>query len=120
LKSRTKVIIPYHVVKFLLVQKELGEKKAHWMTSLKEYDIEIKPAQIVRGHGIFKLVANLVNPPNDGFILLNESMPRENKKNYAQTMLNSWYSDIKFYLTHGTTPKHLDPKKRRELRLQFS
>jgi hypothetical protein len=32
--------------------------------------------------------------------------------------LDSWYSDIKFYLIHGTTPEHLDPKKRRELRLR--
>jgi len=44
LKSRTKVIVPYPVVKKLLVQKELGEKRAHWMTSLQEYNIEIKLA----------------------------------------------------------------------------
>ena len=34
LKSRTKVIVPDPAVRNLLVQKELGEKQANWMTSL--------------------------------------------------------------------------------------
>jgi len=44
LKSRTKIIVPYPAVRNLLVQKELGEKRANWVTSLQEYDIEITPA----------------------------------------------------------------------------
>jgi hypothetical protein len=65
LKSRTKVIVLYPAVRNLLVQKELGEKRAHWMTSLQEYDLEIKPAQIVRGQGLCKLVVDSVNPPDN-------------------------------------------------------
>jgi hypothetical protein len=34
LKSRMKVIVPYPAVRNLLVQKELGEKRANWVTSL--------------------------------------------------------------------------------------
>jgi hypothetical protein len=34
LKSRTKIIVPYPAVRNLLVQKELGEKRANWVTSL--------------------------------------------------------------------------------------
>jgi hypothetical protein len=56
LKSRTKVIVPYPTVRNLLVQKELGEKRANWVTSLQEYDLEITPAHIVRGQGLCKLV----------------------------------------------------------------
>jgi hypothetical protein len=59
LKSRMKIIVPYPVVRNLLVQKELGEKRANWVTSLQEYDIEITPAQIVRGQGLCKLVTDL-------------------------------------------------------------
>jgi hypothetical protein len=44
LKSRTKVIVPYPAVRNLLVEKELGEKRANWVTSLQEYDLEITPA----------------------------------------------------------------------------
>jgi hypothetical protein len=58
LKSRTKVIVPYPAVRNLLVQKELGEKRANWVTSLQEYDLEITPAQIVRGQGLCKLVVD--------------------------------------------------------------
>jgi hypothetical protein len=58
LKSRTKVIIPYPAVRNLLVQKELGEKRDNWVTSLQEYNLEITPVQIVRGQGLCKLVAD--------------------------------------------------------------
>jgi hypothetical protein len=60
-------------------------------------------------------VVDSVNPPNDDYALSNETLPCENQIFCAQTMPNSWYSDIKFYLTHGTTPEHLDPKKRRAI-----
>jgi len=60
LKSRTKVIVPYPAIRNMLVQKELAEKWANWMTSLQEYDIEITPAKIVRGQGLFKLVTDSV------------------------------------------------------------
>jgi hypothetical protein len=58
LKSRMKVIVPYPAVRNLLVQKELGEKRANWVTSLQEYDLKITPDQIVRGQGLCKLVAD--------------------------------------------------------------
>ena len=53
-----KIIVPYLAVRNLLVQKELGEKRENWVTSLQEYDIEITPAQIVRGQGLCKLVTD--------------------------------------------------------------
>ena len=34
LNSRTKFIVPYPAMRNLLVQKELGEKRANWVTSL--------------------------------------------------------------------------------------
>ena len=44
LKSRMKVVVPYPTVRNFLVQKELGEKRANWVTSLQKYDLEITPA----------------------------------------------------------------------------
>ena len=35
LKLKTKVIVPFSAVRNLLVQKDLGEKRAHWMASLQ-------------------------------------------------------------------------------------
>eukprot|EP00253_Pinus_taeda_P020679 PITA_20679 len=47
LKARNKVIVPHPAVRTLFVQKEMGEQRGNWITSLQEYDLEIKPAKIV-------------------------------------------------------------------------
>jgi len=51
LKTHTKIIVPFPAVRNLLVQKVVGEKRANWVTALQEYDVEIKPANIVKGQG---------------------------------------------------------------------
>lgn len=48
LKSHTKVIVPFPTVIQFLIQWELGEKRANWVTIFQEYDLEIKLAKIVR------------------------------------------------------------------------
>eukprot|EP00253_Pinus_taeda_P007159 PITA_07159 len=45
------------MVRNLLVQKVVGEKRTNWVTALEEYDIEIKPASIVEGQGFCKMLA---------------------------------------------------------------
>ena len=52
LKTRTKVIVPFPTIRQLFMQKELGEKRTNWDTSLQEYDIDMKLAKIVRGQGL--------------------------------------------------------------------
>ena len=54
LKNRTKVIIHYPAIRSLLIQKELGERRGNCVTSLQEYDLEVKPASIVKGQGLCK------------------------------------------------------------------
>ena len=49
LKTHMKVMVTFPAVRQLLMQKELGEKRENWVTALQNYDIEIKPAKIVRG-----------------------------------------------------------------------
>eukprot|EP00253_Pinus_taeda_P009085 PITA_09085 len=63
LKAHTKVIVPFSSVRKLLTQRELGEKRANWVTTLQEYDLEIKPAKIVRGQGFCRLLAGTSNIP---------------------------------------------------------
>ena len=57
LKNRTKVIVPHPRVQSLFMQKELGERRGNWVTSLQEYDLEFKPATIINGKGLCKLMA---------------------------------------------------------------
>eukprot|EP00253_Pinus_taeda_P005008 PITA_05008 len=61
LKAHTKVIVPFSAIRQLLIQRELGEKRANWVTTLQEYDLEIKPAKIVRGQGFCRLLAGASN-----------------------------------------------------------
>ena len=56
LKNCTKVIVPYPAVRSLFVQKELGDRRGNWVTALQEYDLKFKPASIVKGQGLCKLM----------------------------------------------------------------
>jgi len=47
LKARTKVIVPHPTVRALFMQKEMGEWRGNWITTLQEYYLKIKPAKIV-------------------------------------------------------------------------
>ena len=42
----------------------------------------------------------------------NEVEMLEREVLYIPTSANSWYSDLKYYLTHGSSPSHLDAQKR--------
>jgi len=47
LNAKTKVIVPHPAVRALFMQKEMGERRGNWITSLQEFDLEVKPTQIV-------------------------------------------------------------------------
>jgi hypothetical protein len=113
MKSRMKVIVPYPVVRNLLVQKELGEKRANWVTSLQEYNIEITPAQIVRGQGLCKLVVDSTTGQQEESDTSNLGQHDQNAIYCVQNSVSPWYDDIKFCLENGSAPHHLDPTKRR-------
>ena len=57
LRSHTKIIIPHKMVQALLIQKELGDRRGNWLTTLQEYDLEIKRTRLVKGQGLCKHVA---------------------------------------------------------------
>ena len=86
------------------VQKELGEWKGNWVTTLQEYDLEFKPATIIKGQGVCKLIA-------EGWT--NEDDDWENEAELHMidicpifTALESWYIDLVHYLQQGYLPKH--------------
>jgi hypothetical protein len=117
LNSRMKVIVPYPVVRNMLVQKELDEKRANWVTSLQEYDLEITPTQIVRSQGLCKLVVDSTIGQQEESDTSNLGQRDQSLICCAQNPTSPLYEDIIFCLEHGSAPHHLDPTKRRELRL---
>ena len=52
LSSHTKIIVSHSVVRSLLIHKHLGDRRGNWLTSLQEFDLEIKPAKLVKGQGL--------------------------------------------------------------------
>jgi hypothetical protein len=44
--------------------------------------------------------------------------PDQNLICCTQNFVSPWYDDIRHYLLHGSAPRHLDPAKRRALRLK--
>jgi hypothetical protein len=115
LKSQTKIVVPYPAMRNLFVQKELGEIRAHWMTTLQEYDLEIKLAKIGWGQGLCQMAAEAVSKEawEDEVVVEPESIQ-------FNAILESWYADMKQYLSIGNMPEDFDAWKRRALRLKLA
>eukprot|EP00253_Pinus_taeda_P031222 PITA_31222 len=113
LKAHTKVIVPFPAVRQLLIQRELGEKRANWVTTLQEYELEIKPAKIVRGQGFCRLLAGASNIQESGDT---DQIEEINEISIANS--GSQYVDLIFYLKNGYAPPNLSYKKKRAIRLK--
>jgi hypothetical protein len=100
-----KVVVPYPAVRNLLVQKYLGDKIWNWMTYLQEYDLDISPVNIVKGQGLFKLVVESTRSKNDEYELYEDENLLEKQVCYIHFNTDSWYDEMKYYLTHGTPPQ---------------
>ena len=102
------------------MQKYLGEKRAPWMTTLQEYDLEIKPSTIVKGQGLCKLAIEVAHLPyNNSEAIIDEVLLTREIYFYPPPQ-DSWYTDIRTLLEIGTAPDYLEPRKRRALRLKYA
>ena len=113
LKTHTKIIVPFSAVRQLLMQRELGEKRANWVTALQEYDVEIRPSKIVRGQGFCRM---LTGAPH----ILSEEYSGNNVK-ISEVSINDaqyQYIDLIFYLKNGYALNQLNYKKKQALRLK--
>lgn len=83
------------------------------MTILQEYNLEIKPAKIVKGQGFCRLVTGI----NDTSI--DEVIGNIEQITYVLPIsTQSQYVDLIFYLKNGYDPLEMDVKKKRALRLR--
>ena len=76
---------------------------------------------MVKGQGLCKLAAEALDPQKkkeEGWD--NEVDLLQSELLYIPASTNSWYNDITYYLTHGSSPNHLDARKKRALRLKFT
>ena len=97
----------------LLIQRELGEKRANWVTALQEYDVEIRPSKIVRGQGFCRMLT--------GSSHLSSEEYSGNNVQISEVSLNDGqfqYTDLIFYLKNGYALNQLNYKTKRALRLK--
>ena len=49
LHSHSIVFVPFATIKDMLTQAELDGRRAKWIATLLEYDVEIRPTKLVKG-----------------------------------------------------------------------
>ena len=58
LHSHSTCFVPSVAIKDILTQAEPDGRRAKWISTLLEYDIEIRPTKLVKGQGLAKLMAH--------------------------------------------------------------
>ena len=88
------------------------------MTTLQEYDLDIKPANIVRGQGLWQLTAQSNDLENQQTDWEHEEATPTSFVNALEPTASDWYDHINFFLHNGFSPETIDPKKCIALRLK--
>lgn len=97
----------------LLLQRDVGEKRENWVTTLQEYDIEIRRAKIVEGQGFCRILAR-----ESILSTLQDSGDDIQVYEVSLNDTESKYVDIIFYLKNGYAPMQLSYKIERALKLK--
>ena len=111
--------VPNNVVKNILTQPDLEGKSEKRTAVLLEYDLEIKPTKLVKGHGLTKLMAD----SNCESLKLNFLSNTSNKLDLGLQVvtyftLSPWYSDIVYVLYNLQAPLGLSKPKARPVKLK--
>jgi hypothetical protein len=110
--NKIKAYIPYPVVKDVLSQQDCMSTQGKWVSKIQEYDLEIKPTKIIKGHSL----AQMLTERNQEAIQMGES--EQINVVVSELEHNEWYSNISHYLKNLSCPNHLVEYKRRDLRLK--
>jgi hypothetical protein len=55
--SKVIAYIPSASVKYILIQPDIDRRRGKWIAKILEFDLDIKPTKLVKGHGLAKLLA---------------------------------------------------------------
>lgn len=115
----------------------MGEWRGNWIVIVQEYNLKIKSVKIVQGQGLCELVVEALENKEGASkepeaqsmecaqvefreepLWINEMLMCEGVTLEALLDPESSYYDIRFYLTRGSCPEHMDASQRRVLRLK--
>ena len=88
------------------------------MAVVQEFDLDIKPAKLVKGQGLCKLAVESQDQINEDPGWENELELWCGEASYISPRLESWYKNLTYLLHHGACPENLNPRERRSLRLK--
>jgi hypothetical protein len=104
LKNHTKVIVPHPAVRSLFTQQDMGERRGNWMEVVQEFDLDKKPAKLVKGQGLCKLVVEAQDQVNKDSESENEMALWCDESSYISPGLESWYDNLTYLLHHKNCP----------------
>eukprot|EP00253_Pinus_taeda_P016584 PITA_16584 len=97
------------------VTTDLEGRRGKWITTMLEYDLEIKPTKLIKGQGLAKLMAksNLHALDINLIATLSEEEEEEEEEEESQLQVSDmfttspWYSDIVYVLQHLNPPSEV-------------
>jgi ribonuclease HI len=126
LQAKVIAFVPSSSVKDVLVQPDIDGKRSKWIARLIEFDVEIKPAKLVRGQGLAKLLAeencrlldiNLMNIDAENVPSV-EGNEGEKMQVSAHIVDCEWYNSIVQFLQTLSVPSTLTKTQRRAFKLR--
>jgi hypothetical protein len=120
LHSHTIAYVPNIVVKDILTQDNLNGIRGKWIVVILEYDLEIKPTKLIKGHSLAKLMAESNFHSLDiNFLAAIDGPKVQVTPNIKEAFLNSpWYADLIFVLHNLQAPPGLTKTKARFIKLK--
>ena len=112
--------VPNLVVRDILTQNGPHGKRGKWISTILEYDMEIKPTKLIKGQVLAKLMAKLNFEALDiNFIAQLDDQEEMATPYISEAFSDSpWYADIIFVLLNLQAPPRLSRTKARFLKLK--
>jgi hypothetical protein len=116
--------VPSTSVKEILIQPDIDGKRSKWIDKILEFDLEIKPTKLVKGHGLSRLLdeSNCKSLGVNFMSINSENQQAEigDKISHDNPNLEecTWYKDIIHFLQKLQPPDGLDKNKVRDLKLK--
>ena len=110
LHSDSIVFVPFATIKDILTQAEPDGRRAKWIATLLEYDIDIKPTKLVKGKGLTKLMAQSNHEAlgiNSFESFIDTSAQQEEEQVHPYFLASPWYKDIVHVLLNIQAPSYL-------------
>ena len=123
LHSHSIVFVPFAAIKDILTQAEPDGRRAKWITTLLEYDIETIPTKIVKGQGLGKLMAQSNHEAlgiNSFESYIDTSAQQEEGQVHPDFLASCWYKDIVHVLLNLQAPSKINKAQARSVKLKYA